>query len=235
MGLYWSTVGWSLKWQECWRIAGLLPHHTHLHRHATPLPLRPLSSRCIPSRPPWYWLTPLLADWSAFPLNLLRLAWLSSWPTKMADRLTDRQSTLTGCLYWLRQKVNHKGKTGKKYNKKATTTGGQNVFFLQHLLTDWLTNSLTSLAYLTGWLFWLKPTHSTVPQLMIYMRVANMILCVVLAATAFSKLLFSGVDVSGGVLACYLLWVFMMYICGYNKCYPRWPSPFSKKRRLFAG
>lgn len=44
-----------------------------------------------------------------------------------------------------------------------------------------------------------------VPQLMIYMRVANMVLCVLLAATAISKLLVAGDDVSGAVLACYLL------------------------------
>lgn len=46
---------------------------------------------------------------------------------------------------------------------------------------------------------------SKVPQLMIYMRVANMLLCVMLAATAISKLILTGTDVSGAVLACYLL------------------------------
>eukprot|EP00904_Undaria_pinnatifida_P004481 jgi/Undpi1/14033/HiC_scaffold_9.g03684.m1 len=47
---------------------------------------------------------------------------------------------------------------------------------------------------------------------MIYMRVANMALCVLLAATALSKLLFSGLDVSGAVLACYLF-AFSCILC----------------------
>lgn len=42
------------------------------------------------------------------------------------------------------------------------------------------------------------------PQLMIYMRVANLALCAILAATAVLKLIGAGVDVAGAVLACYL-------------------------------
>lgn len=40
---------------------------------------------------------------------------------------------------------------------------------------------------------------------MVYMRVANMIMCVILAATALAELVTAGTDVSEGVLACYLL------------------------------
>ena len=40
---------------------------------------------------------------------------------------------------------------------------------------------------------------------MIYMRVANMALCVLLAATALSQLLVTTVDIAAGVLAVYLL------------------------------
>lgn len=40
---------------------------------------------------------------------------------------------------------------------------------------------------------------------MVYMRVANMVLCVFLAATAVFTLLTTGTDISGAVLACYLL------------------------------
>ncbi|CAM9503321.1 unnamed protein product, partial [Ectocarpus sp. 6 AP-2014] len=46
--------------------------------------------------------------------------------------------------------------------------------------------------------------QAKVPQLMIYMRVANIALCGILAATAVLKLIGAGVDVAGAVLACYL-------------------------------
>ena len=51
----------------------------------------------------------------------------------------------------------------------------------------------------------MRDTRSKVPQLMIYMRVANIGICVLLATAAIVKLIVPNVDVSGGVLACYLL------------------------------
>ncbi|CAM9290115.1 unnamed protein product [Pylaiella littoralis] len=47
---------------------------------------------------------------------------------------------------------------------------------------------------------------------MIYMRVANMALCVLLAATALSKLILPSVDISGGVIASYLF-AFSCILC----------------------
>eukprot|EP00903_Cladosiphon_okamuranus_P020176 g18520.t1 len=51
-----------------------------------------------------------------------------------------------------------------------------------------------------------------VPQLMIYMRVANIAICVLLATAAILKLITVDLDISGGVLACYLF-AFSCILC----------------------
>ncbi|CAN0181792.1 unnamed protein product [Scytosiphon promiscuus] len=54
--------------------------------------------------------------------------------------------------------------------------------------------------------------EAKVPQLMIYMRLANIGLCILLAATALAKLIVAGADLSGAVLAVYLF-AFSCILC----------------------